>query len=348
VSGVLLVDWLGRGGIAQATACWAAELRRAGRSVDVVTRGGRELAGLVPDVTGAGEGRRPLAAHRAVVRAAAEAIRANRPDTVVIQNYVLPVLEHAVYQAATDMGSRLVVVVHDHRLHTVSAGNRVGLRRNLRQADVVAAHSQYVARRIGRMSTAPVAVLPLPLQVVLFASDSDAGGRRPAAAEDGERTAIHFGVLKRSYKGTGLVAQLAGEGVPGWRFTLVGAGAPPRLAGATTMPRFAEAGELMDLVGGADAALLPYSMATQSGAVALSQALGTVPVASAVGGIPEQIVDGETGRLVPAGAGTEVWRGVLAELAAHPADLRAMGRRAQVAAFEAHARFRAEVLALTA
>lgn len=346
MSSVLLVDWLGRGGIAQAGSNWAAELRAAGRVVTVVTRGGRELGDLVPGVTGAGEGKGQLAAHRAVVEAAAQAIRDRRPSTVVVQNYVLPVLEQPVYRAANDVGARLVVVIHDHRLHTLLAGNRVGLRRNLRRADVVAAHSQFVAGAVGRTSGRPVTVLPLPLHLVMFSPEAGAGGpSRPAGAD---LTAVHFGILKRSYKGTGLVTELATGGVPGWRFTLVGAGAPPSVPRATTVPRFVEAGELMELVAGADVAVLPYSMATQSGAVALAQALGTAPVASAVGGIPEQIVDGETGRLVPAGAGLETWRGVLAELAADPGWVDAMGKRARAHAWEAHDRFRAEVLALTA
>lgn len=344
MSGIVLVDWLGRGGIAQATACWAAELTRAGREVEVVTRGGRELSGLVPGVTGAGEDRGQLAAHRDVAEAAARSIRAGRPDTVVVQNYVLPVLEQPVYQAAREVGARVVVVVHDHRLHTLLAGNRIGLRRNLAGVDVIAAHSQYVADGVRRLVRRPVTVLPLHLHLVRFAPD---GPERPRAQRE-DHSAIHFGVLKRRYKGTGLVAALAGEGVAGWRFTLVGAGAPETLPGAVTVPRFAEAAELMDMVADADAALLPYSKATQSGAVALAQALGTVPVASAVGGIPEQIADGETGRLVAAGAGPKAWREVLHDLAADPAALRAMGKRARAHALDDHATFTTEVLALTA
>ena len=346
MSGIVLVDWLGRGGIAQATACWAAELDGAGRSVAVVTRGGRELAGMVPGVTGAGEGRGQLEAHRAVARAAADAIRDRRPATVVVQNYVLPVLEQPVYQAAREVGARLVVVIHDHRLHTLMAGNRVGLRRNLRRADVVVAHSRYVAEGVHRLTGGPVTVLPLPLHLVMF--DSAAGtGERPSADDRGH-TAIHFGILNRRYKGTDLVAALAEQGVAGWNFTLVGVGAPVTIRGALTVPRFADAHELMEMVGGADVALLPYSRATQSGAVALSQALGTVPVASAVGGIPEQIVDGETGWLVPAGAGPDVWRRVLEDLAAEPASLQSMAKQARAHAWEAHDRFRHEVLTLTA
>lgn len=343
MSDVLLVDWLGRGGIAQSTACWVTELEKAGGSAHVVTRGGRELGGLVPSVTEAGQARRHLAAHRAVAHAAARVILTRRPTTVVVQNYVVPVLERPVYRAARDVGARVVVVVHDHRLHSLMAGNRLGLRRNLKDAHVVAAHSRYVASGIGEVWPGKVDVLPLPLQ--LMPLDDVTRPPSPLGVQ-GERTAIHFGVLKRQYKGTGLVADLAAAGLPGWRFTLVGAGAPTHVPGATTIPRFVTRDELLRLVAGADVALLPYSMATQSGAVALAQALGTVPIASAVGGIPEQIVDGETGRLVPAGAGQEVWRSLLEELGADAPKLRSMGKNAWDGARKAHERFTSSILEL--
>lgn len=344
MSGVVLVDWLGRGGIAQATACWATELAHAGRQVQLVTRGGRELSALVPGAIGVGEGRGQLAAHREVAEAAADVIRAERPHTVVVQNYVLPLLEQPVYRAAHDVGTRLIVVIHDHRLHTVRAGNRIGLRRNLAGADVVAAHSHFVADGVRRLRGGEVTVLPLQI------NPADARQGLPVAsrAPREDCLAIHFGVLKRRYKGTGLVADLASGGVDGWRFALVGAGAPASLPGVVTVPRFAESDELHEMVADADVAVLPYSKATQSGAVALAQELGTVPVASAVGGIPEQIVDGETGRLVPAGAGPDQWRAILRELGADRGWLEAMGKAAQAYAVATQAAFRSEILALTA
>ena len=66
----LIVDWLGRGGIAQATEAWAIELSAHRHDVEVVTRPGRELgAGPVP-VTTSREKKRRIAAHRAVARGA--------------------------------------------------------------------------------------------------------------------------------------------------------------------------------------------------------------------------------------------------------------------------------------
>lgn len=49
-----------------------------------------------------------------------------------------------------------------------------------------------------------------------------------------------------------------------------------------------------------DICVLPYKHATQSGIIQLSYAVGVPVIATAVGGIPEVIKDGETGYLIPA------------------------------------------------
>ena len=120
-------------------------------------------------------------------------------------------------------------------------------------------------------------------------------------------------MLRRRYKGSDLVTQLAG-GVDGWTFRALGVGAPVERPGLTSTPTYLDAADLVRLVGSSDAAVLPYRKATQSGAVVLAQALGVVPIASAVGGIPEQITDAEDGVLITPGAGADAWRGALMDL----------------------------------
>jgi len=309
---VVIVDWLGRGGIAQTSEAWAIELRTHGVSVAVATRPGRELhSDIAGDrIGGAGTGR--ITAHREVVRQAVRLIEVCRPGTVVIQNYVLPPLERPVFEAARRVGARLVLVVHDHRLHTVRAGTNWGLKRAMGRCDVVVAHSEYVAKAVERMSgRADVMRIPLPVQVGMV----DRGtAERPDDAL-GPATASHFGVLRRGYKGTNTVLELARAGVPGWRFRLVGVQEPVSIEGVEILPGFVSAAVLVDAVRRSDVTLLPYSFATQSGAAVLAQALGSVVVTTRVGGIPDQVEDGVTGRVLSPDAPLDDWRGALGELA---------------------------------
>jgi glycosyltransferase involved in cell wall biosynthesis len=311
---VLIVDWLGRGGIAQTTEAWALELSARGDAVDVVTRPGRELGSGVVDVCAAPHARGKLGAHRAVARAAAARIRDARPDWVVVQNYVVPFLERPVYRAARESGARLAVVVHDHRLHSRAAGTDTGLTRNLAQADVLVAHTRFVADQVCERSGREVVVVPHPVPIGLLRHARTV----PAVLDDNctnDRWCAHFGVLRRRYKGTALVEALAATGVDGWRFAILGADAAPADDGAFRLAGYVEPGVLVGAVGATDATLVPYRMATQSGVVVLAQALGSVPVATHVGGLPEQIDDGVDGVLVAPDADIEKWRGVLDALA---------------------------------
>jgi len=341
---VLLVDWLGRGGIAQTSMAWRRALLAAGAEPYVVTRRGRELATDVmptptPPIPGAGR----LLEHAAVVRGAVRAIAALRPAMVIIQNYVLPVLEQSVYRAARRANAAVVTVVHDHRLHSPLAGSGVGLDAALRASDMVYTHTAYVADRIDPAGRT-IRLIPHPLQLDLLEESGN-----PLWPATSDPTAIHFGVLKRSYKGTDLIVALSQDpATRPWRFAVLGAGAPPQGPRLLSCAGYVPAPDLVASIRAADAAILPYSFATQSGAVVLAQALGKTCVASAVGGIPEQIEDGVTGRLVPAGAGTAGWAEVLLSLRRDPAARTRMGEAGRRATHEAHQRFTAEVAALVA
>ena len=82
-SSVLLVDWLGRGGIAQTTEAWALELGGRGHAVEVVTRGERELGDGVVTVCGSPPGHGKLGAHRAVARTAVACTSASKARAAV-------------------------------------------------------------------------------------------------------------------------------------------------------------------------------------------------------------------------------------------------------------------------
>lgn len=341
---VVLVDWLGRGGIAQCSEAWARELEAVGAEVTVATRADRELVNGRRRVVTVEAAAHPILTHRRLVQRAAEVIRESRPAVVVVQNYVLPAIERPVAEAARAVGAELVVVVHDHVPHSVLAGTRLGLVEMLRRSDHVFTHTAMVANAVTALAPAvEVKVIPLPLPLGLL----DQVGRSPSLVDKGERAlALHFGILKRRYKGTSAVADLAGEGMPGWAFGLVGVGAPP-VEGATSVRRFVSAAELVGTVAASEVSLLPYRFATQSGAVVLAQALGSVVVSTAVGGIPEQVEDGVTGRLLPPEAGPGALRAVFGDLSKPEARL-ALSTRARAHVYRAHQSFADQVAKVVA
>lgn len=336
MTAIVLVDWLGRGGIAQTSQSWIAELRGAGATVQVVTRLGRELENS--SEIDRPESSHSLVAHAQLCRRAAITLRRSRPDVVVIQNYVVPALEAQVHRAARRIGALVVFVVHDHRHHEWREGTHFGLASQLRNADHVIVHSTPVAE--GLRSVRPT-VLPLPMQLGLVELTGASAVQRPETG----LLALQFGVLNRWYKGTEIFVRLANQGVEGWSFALAGVGAPP-CTSAQRVDRFLSPGDLVSTVREADAVLLPYRSATQSGAVVLAQMCGTVAIASAVGGVTEQIDDGVNGLLVSPTGDLDEWRTHLERIrdVTLRNSLAEGGRRAVRAQ---HAAFRAGVLELT-
>ncbi len=331
---VVLVDWLGRGGIAQVTDAWALELATLGLDPVVVTRPGRELAGAHVRVAPAVGNR--LRAHAAVAAEASRAVLEVEPAAVVVQNYVVPVLEEGLFRTLREQGTKVVFVVHDDRPHQRAEGSRLGLRRRLRNADVVVAHTRYVADSVARWTgRSDVVLVPHPVQVGMLTQRT---GSWPLHDPAPETFAVHFGIVHRSYKGTDVVTALARRAPDCWSFLVVGPGAPPSSRRLTSVDTFVPAGQLVDIVSRASATLLPYRVATQSGAVVLSQAVGTVPIATAVGGIPEQIDDGVTGLLLRGDAGPEDWEEALRRLS-DPAVRHSISATATEHAWAEHRRF---------
>lgn len=301
----LVVDWLGRGGIAQMSGTILQVLREAGHATVLITRPGRELTergGGIATVVRTNRGGR-VQAHHGVVNAALRALDEQRPEVMVVQNYVLPLLEQRVLRRARERGVRTVLVVHDGRLHSRLAGTGLGLPGLVALADEVVVHSRFVADQVVTLSRGATRPIVVPLGP--FRSVADVEPERPAGLPDG-RLATTFGVLKRRYKGGDLVEAVAAAAPEGWRVVAAGVGARPA-PGLHAVPGFLDASVLAGVVQASTCTLLPYRYATQSGAVVLSQALGAVPIASAVGGLPEQIEHGVTGLLLPPGASVASW-----------------------------------------
>lgn len=332
---VLVVDWLGRGGIAQTAAAWARELGEAGAEVRVVTRGGRELDASGLDVVSPSPGGLHLLAHARVVRCAIGQVRSWRPDVVVVQSYVVPSMEVPLHHSVRASGARLVLVLHNHRHHAMAAGTDLGLGRLVRGASDVVVHSEEVRRGV---RLRPVHLVPHPVPVSML----DDQGVSPFADLDDELVALHFGVLHRAYKGTSTVVRMVEEvGTGSWTVALAGVGAPV-VDGARSVDRFLGAGELVAAVRQAGAVLLPYERATQSGAVVLAHLCRAVPVVADVGGLSEQVVHGENGLLLPPGSAPRAWADAL-EALADPAVRTTMADAGESDVWARHDTFRSEV-----
>lgn len=340
MTGVLLVDWLGRGGIAQTTDAWRRVITDHGdRPPAVITRAGQELScapgtGVAPLRVG---GR--LAWHTAVVAEALRFIATRRPEVVVVQNYLVPALESRVLQHARRSGARTILVMHNRRPHQRLTGSTLGLDKLIASADVVLAHSEHVA---ADLPGSDVRVVPLPRPDILLESRPwrEIGPSHP-------RSVLQFGVMNRGYKGARLLSELAGSSLGDASFRLCGAGASASVAHRPPQrlevrDGFLSGGDLVTEIRRSSVVVLPYRAASQSAAVVLTQALGVPVVASAVGGIPEQIEDGVDGFLIPPSAPVEAWVSCLETV--FEADRAAIGDAARLRIDSAHERFTAGVL----
>lgn len=319
---LLLIDWLPRGGIPQTTAAWRDIARAAGHDVVVVARAGDELA---PDVSidrrfggkaGAAE------AHLRLVRRACREIHARRPAVVYVQHCWAPFIERRVLDAAREVGARSILAVHNAHPHERWAGLRSGFTALVAGADEVVVHSDHVGEALRR---GDLRRIELPeFRAVTQTPSRELAGLRG----NGRRRAVAFGVLSRNYKGRSELSDVAAALGSGWEVVAAGVGADAVGRGVRTHAEYLAPGELRWLIESADAVILPYRGASQSGAVPLAQTLGAPPVASAVGGIPEQISSGRTGVLVPPDAAPETWAAAVRSAASLDVDaMRAASRR---------------------
>jgi glycosyltransferase involved in cell wall biosynthesis len=149
-------------------------------------------------------------------------------------------------------------------------------------------------------------------------------GAQPAAVAPSSRPMVLFFGRMSVYKGIDVLveaAPLMAERVPGLRVVI--AGGPvfgftppsdrelPNGGSVETIARHVSTDEAVRLFDDASVVVLPYRDATQSGVILSAFAFGKPVVATAVGGLPEYIRDGENGLLVPPGDATALAAAVL-------------------------------------
>jgi glycosyltransferase involved in cell wall biosynthesis len=242
-------------------------------------------------------------------------------------------------------GLAFVPVVHDARPHPGDPGRLLWDLRLDRELDAAAgavALSGAVEEALrARRPGLPLIRLPLGAHLPAALLAAAGAARRAKACPAGEVQFLTFGRL-RAYKGLDLLRdafRLLRARRPEARLRVVGEGDAEALApglaalpGATVEARWVAEAEIPRLLAAADALVLPYREASQSGVVSLAFALGVPAVATPVGGLGEQVEDGVTGA-VAAAAEPEALAAAMARLC-DPAErarlaegARAAGRR---------------------
>ena len=238
------------------------------------------------------------------------------------------------------LGVRFAVIVHDASPHPGDGlPGQFALQRALcRRAAVLMSWSGHVAETLRAQGFGRGAQRLVPAAHPPLAFDPPPP---PAFAHGGPARMLFFGRLLR-YKGLDLLAEAAARmGGAGCTLKVVGAGPEtPALAALRAMPwvtvenRWVPETEIPGLLSWADAVVLPYVEASQSGVAAAALAAGRAVLATAVGGLPEQLGGETLGRLCApaAGALAAAWWAMLADPPrGPPADAAAGWRQAGAA-----------------
>lgn len=225
---------------------------------------------------------------------------------------VVSVMSHVwtpwVAPALARAGLRYVPMIHDAVPHPGDPALLFEwrLRRELAAAESAIVHSAHVAAAVARRRPG------LPLHRLPLAPDLPLAPAPPRPADGGPGPDfLMFGRL-RAYKGLDLLRDawpLLRARHPGARLRVVGEGDAEALApglgalpGVAVETRWVPEAEIPVLLAGADAVVMPYREASQSGVVSMALALGVPVVATPVGGLAEQVADGVTGALAQGAA----------------------------------------------
>jgi D-inositol-3-phosphate glycosyltransferase len=225
-------------------------------------------------------------------------------------------------------GVRVVLTVHNVLPHDASASARLIWPHIYRAADRLIVHYPDARDDLGALGVdlARVSVIPhgnyLPIAALVRAGASGEQGA-PAHPQAQARArlglpldapiVLFFGMM-RPYKGIDHLLEAFVQvhaALPTARLLLVGR-APHGFAryeqrltelgiadAVTAVPRYLPLGEVGHWFAASDLVVLPYAEASQSGVIQLAYAFKRPVIATWVGGLPDAVLDGVTGLLVP-------------------------------------------------
>jgi glycosyltransferase involved in cell wall biosynthesis len=232
-------------------------------------------------------------------------LSAFRPDAVIAHEHLQPHVTRIQRHAAAI--SSLLLIVHDpdpHQGRDAELASRLALQREAQrgQADHLFVHGPYCLDRLRS-----VVARDKPIHSIAHGPIM-----RPSAftPPPGRRRALMFGRME-AYKGLDTLLEayraLASQGVAA-ELHLAGQGPELDRLGedfaalpACTVERgYVSRDRAIAAMQGADFIIAPYKEATQSGVVAAAFANGRPVLATRVGGLPDFVIDGVNGVLVPA------------------------------------------------
>lgn len=205
-----------------------------------------------------------------------------------------------------------VVTVHDPRPHK---GEENWLLTRLqamavRQSDRVIILSESLRDTLVAMGWPADAVDVIPHGEFSYYRRYARHGKEEAAVANNSNKLLFFGRI-REYKGLDVLLRafpLVLKEVPDAQLQIVGSGdlAPYRrllenLPQVQVVNRWVDDDEVAKFFAGASLVVVPYIEASQSGVIPIAYSMGVPVVASATGGLREQVEDGASGFLVPPG-----------------------------------------------
>jgi glycosyltransferase involved in cell wall biosynthesis len=312
-----------RGGIAHYVALLSRELAMAGHEVKVISFRRQYPRLLFPGTSQDDAGPETVRVdserlidtlNPATWIAAARRIRALAPDLVVFK-YWMPFFAPAygtIVRRLRRRGIRTCFLLDNVIPHERRPGDLALTRWVLDPVDAFIAQSETVAADLRRFRPeAPLAKVPHPLYTIFGTKPPREEARRRLGVTARE-VALFFGFI-RGYKGLLDLLEAVARIPPERDFQLLVGGefyeddAPYRRAmealGSRVVPhtRYIPNEEVGDFFAAANLAVLPYRSATQSGIVQIAYHFDVPVLTTDVGGLPETVMAGTTGDIVPPG-----------------------------------------------
>lgn len=228
-------------------------------------------------------------------------------------------------------GKPLIYTVHDPMPHRgAPIRMRISNAVLVRMADALVALTRLGRAQLAGTGLDSRRLFLIPMMVHLaFAAQARVRSRS-------RKIFLFFGRIE-PYKGLQILLSAfkrARQQLDGWQLLIAGSGPFPDGAisqpasGIRILNRYIADREVADIISQAGVVVLPYLDATQSGVIAIAAALGKPVIATRVGGLPEMVIHGKTGLVVPPNNVDALSRAMVS-LARHPARRKRLGRRAR-------------------